>query len=129
MSPDAKRALLPPALLPSMSANGGCKRGRGHAHTSPTPVWSNKGDSRDSDIGRLAHVMCDVGNPSHHADPSPWFDYVRSQSNVADLPSRFELEQLLDLIPPYVPPLPLRVSDPPFLGLGGVLVPSYYERA
>eukprot|EP00962_Isochrysis_galbana_P057593 scaffold30032_cov138-Isochrysis_galbana.AAC.9 len=33
----------------------------------------------------------------------PWFDYVRSQSNVADLPSRFELEELhdLDLIPTF----------------------------
>eukprot|EP00962_Isochrysis_galbana_P042938 scaffold16200_cov153-Isochrysis_galbana.AAC.1 len=85
-----------------------------------------KGDSRDSDIGRLAHVISAILVTTQ---TRPWFDYVRSQSNVADLPSRFELEQLLDLIPTFVPPLPLRVSDPPFLGLGGVLVRSYYERA
>eukprot|EP00962_Isochrysis_galbana_P010448 scaffold2881_cov133-Isochrysis_galbana.AAC.1 len=57
-----------------------------------------KGDSRDSDIGRLAHVMSAILVTTQNR---PWFDYVRSQSNVADLPSQFELEQLLDLIPTF----------------------------
>eukprot|EP00962_Isochrysis_galbana_P016955 scaffold4854_cov131-Isochrysis_galbana.AAC.8 len=50
-----------------------------------------KGDSRDPDIGRLAHVLSAI---LVSIRARPWMDYVRSAANIADLPSRFDIEGL-----------------------------------
>eukprot|EP00962_Isochrysis_galbana_P021381 scaffold6308_cov111-Isochrysis_galbana.AAC.1 len=47
-----------------------------------------KGDSRDPDIGRLAHVLSAI---LVSIRARPWMDYVRSAANIADLPSRFDI--------------------------------------
>lgn len=57
-----------------------------------------KGDSRDPDIGRLAHLLSAI---LVSIRARPWLDYVRSASNVSDLPSRFDIEGLLEFIPPF----------------------------
>jgi len=72
-----------------------------------------KGDSRDPDIGRLAHVLSAI---LVSIRARPWMDYVRSAANIADLPSRFDIEGLWAFIP--LPPSrhygfkPLRFWDP-----------------
>jgi hypothetical protein len=70
-----------------------------------------KGDSRDPDIARLAHVLSAI---LVAIKARPWFDYVRSASNVADLPSRFDIDGLLEFIPPFwhFGYKPLRFWDP-----------------
>eukprot|EP00962_Isochrysis_galbana_P041710 scaffold15389_cov131-Isochrysis_galbana.AAC.7 len=66
-----------------------------------------KGDSRDPDIiGRLAHVLSAILVAIR---ARPWMDYVRSAANVADLPSCFDIEGLLDFIPPFHPLDTIRV--------------------
>eukprot|EP00962_Isochrysis_galbana_P028405 scaffold8977_cov128-Isochrysis_galbana.AAC.4 len=55
-----------------------------------------KGDSRDPDIGRLAHVLSAI---LVSIRARPWMDYVRSAANIADLPSRFDIEGLWAFIP------------------------------
>eukprot|EP00962_Isochrysis_galbana_P042820 scaffold16092_cov127-Isochrysis_galbana.AAC.15 len=47
-----------------------------------------KGDSRDHDIGRLAHVLSAI---LVSIRARPWMDYVRSAANIADLPSPLTL--------------------------------------
>eukprot|EP00962_Isochrysis_galbana_P004031 scaffold1124_cov131-Isochrysis_galbana.AAC.6 len=70
-----------------------------------------KGDSRDPDIGRLAHVLSAILVSTR---ARPWMDYVRSAANIADLPSRFDIEGLWALIPPsrHYGFKPLRFWDP-----------------
>lgn len=55
-----------------------------------------KGSSRDGDITRLAHVLTAIFIA---LAIRPWFEYVRSECNVSDLPSRFALEELRDTLP------------------------------
>eukprot|EP00962_Isochrysis_galbana_P021114 scaffold6218_cov119-Isochrysis_galbana.AAC.1 len=70
-----------------------------------------KGDSRDPDIGRLAHVLSAI---LVSIRARPWLDYVRSAANIADLPSRFDIEGLWVFIPPsrHYGFKPLRFWDP-----------------
>jgi hypothetical protein len=70
-----------------------------------------KGDSRDPDIGRLAHVLSAI---LVSIRARPWMDYVRSAANIADLPSRFDIEGLWAFIPPsrHYGFKPLRFWDP-----------------
>ena len=51
-----------------------------------------KGYSRDLDSGRLVHIFHAIAAAS---STNVWFEYVPSAANIADLPSRDELELLL----------------------------------
>eukprot|EP00962_Isochrysis_galbana_P024237 scaffold7414_cov119-Isochrysis_galbana.AAC.1 len=82
-----------------------------HGHTGDLPsdkalsdTCLVKGDPRDPDIGRLAHVLSAI-LVSIRARPR--MDYVRSAANIADLPSRFDIEGLW--AHSYPPPDTIRI--------------------
>eukprot|EP00962_Isochrysis_galbana_P031951 scaffold10462_cov119-Isochrysis_galbana.AAC.1 len=85
----------PPIYRPTR----GPRRGLHVLHLSGRSPLAGWGATRATltDIGRLAHVLSAILVAIR---ARPWMDYVRSAANLADLPSRFDIEGLWVCIPP-----------------------------